>query len=179
VGLAGYDGFQEGLAVLAEYLAGGLNRARLRLLAGRVQAVKSILDGAGFVDTFRLVNLRLGFPKRTAYTITMRVHRAGGLTKDASYLRGLVEILEYLGDGGRLESLFIGKIAADHIPLIEELRLRQIVHAPPLQPRYLQFAQYPENMARIRAGLTVLDLLRGSKKTPDRRSSRPHEENKA
>ncbi len=36
VGLAGYDGFQEGLAVLAEYLVGGLSRFRMRVLAARV-----------------------------------------------------------------------------------------------------------------------------------------------
>lgn len=33
VGLAGYDGLQEGLAVLAEYLVGGLSRLRIRILA--------------------------------------------------------------------------------------------------------------------------------------------------
>ncbi len=37
-GLAGYDALQEGLAVLSEYLVGGLSRPRLRLLAGRVVA---------------------------------------------------------------------------------------------------------------------------------------------
>jgi hypothetical protein len=35
VGLAGYDGLQEGLAVLSEHLIGGLNLTRLRLLAPR------------------------------------------------------------------------------------------------------------------------------------------------
>ena len=33
-GLTGYDTLQEGLAVLSEYLVGGLSRPRLRLLGG-------------------------------------------------------------------------------------------------------------------------------------------------
>src|SRR5690606_13217513 len=40
-GLAGYDELQEGLAVLAEYLAGGMTAPRLRVLAARVLAVDS------------------------------------------------------------------------------------------------------------------------------------------
>ncbi|NIQ16470.1 MAG: DUF1704 domain-containing protein, partial [Candidatus Dadabacteria bacterium] len=39
IGLSGYEELQEGLAVLAEYLVGGLSKPRLRLLAGRVVAV--------------------------------------------------------------------------------------------------------------------------------------------
>ena len=39
VGLSGYDALQEGLAVLSEYLVGGLSEARMRTLAARVIAV--------------------------------------------------------------------------------------------------------------------------------------------
>ncbi len=159
VGLAGYDGLQEGLAVLAEHLAGGLTRPRVRLLAARVVAVKSLLDGAGFVDTFRLLTRRHGFARRTAYTITMRVYRGGGLTKDANYLRGVVEILAYLGGGGKIEPLLAGKIAADHIPLVEELRLRHILRSPPLRPRFLDFPLFTPKLARLRSGLSPLQLL--------------------
>ena len=62
-----------------------------------------------------------GFEPRTAYTITMRVFRGGGLTKDALYLQGLVEVLDYLGDGGEVEPLLIGKIAVEHVPIVREL----------------------------------------------------------
>ena len=44
-GLAGYDGLQEGLAVLSEYLVGGLSRPRMRLLAARVIAVEQLVQG--------------------------------------------------------------------------------------------------------------------------------------
>ena len=164
LGLAGYIGLQEGLAVLAEYLAGGLGRMRLRLLAARVLAVKSLLEGAGFIDTFRMLTRQFGFAQHAAYTITMRVYRGGGLTKDAGYLQGLVEILAYLGGGGEVEPLLAGRIAADHIPLIEELRLRQILRPPPLRPRYLDFPQYPQSIAHVRSGLTVIDLVKETKK---------------
>src|SRR5690606_7200826 len=45
-GLAGYEGVQEGLAVLAEYLVGGMTVGRLRLIAARVVACADMLDGA-------------------------------------------------------------------------------------------------------------------------------------
>ncbi|MGD9126513.1 MAG: DUF1704 domain-containing protein [Planctomycetia bacterium] len=160
LGLAGYDSLQEGLAVLAEYLVGGLNHTRLRLLAARVLAVKALIEGAGFVETFRDLVQQVGLGKRVAYTIAMRVHRAGGLTKDAVYLQGLVEILRYLKNGGRLEPLLVGKIAVDHLPFIEELQLRNILHPPPLQPHYLNHPYYNEKIVRICSGMSVLDLTR-------------------
>jgi uncharacterized protein (TIGR02421 family) len=162
VGLAGYDGLQEGLAVLAEFLAGGLTRPRARLLAARVMAVKSLLEGAQFVDTFRLLTRQYAFVQKTAYTIAMRVHRGGGLTKDANYLRGVVEILAYLESGGAIEPLLAGKIAADHIPLVEELRLRQILCAPPLRPRFLDYPQFESRLDSLRSGLTPLQLIEGT-----------------
>ena len=52
IGLPGYDETQEGLAVLAEYLTGGLDPRRLRVFAARVVAVGKMLDGAGFLEIF-------------------------------------------------------------------------------------------------------------------------------
>jgi uncharacterized protein (TIGR02421 family) len=159
VGLAGYDGLQEGLAVLAEYLVGGLSRFRIRVLAARVMAARQLLDGATFIETFRTLDRTFEFSQRTAYTITMRTYRGGGLTKDAVYLRGLVQILKYLGEGGDLEPLYIGKIASAHLPLIAELRLRRVIQPPALRPRYLEDPQAPQKIDRLRGGLTVLQLL--------------------
>ena len=68
----------------------------------------------------------------------MRTYRGGGLTKDAVYLRGLLQILKYLREGGELEPLYIGKIASAHLPLIAELRLRHVIKPPALRPRYLE-----------------------------------------
>ncbi len=160
-GLAGYDGLQEGLAVLSEYLVRGLSRPRLRLLAARVIAVHMLIDGASFVDTFHHLLQELQFSRRMAYTITMRVYRGGGLTKDAVYLRGLVQILDFLKTGEDLQPLLVGKIAADHIPLVRELIFREVLLPPPLCPRYLESPDAQERIKYLREGRTVLDLIGG------------------
>ena len=157
-GLAGYEAFQEGLAVLAEYVAGGLTRARLRLLAARVVAVRRLLDGASFIETFREMHRDYGLLRRTAFNLTMRVYRGGGLTKDAVYLRGLGEVLDYLGKGGALAPLFVGKIAADHVALVRELQWRRVLIPAPLQPRYLDLPENQTRLARARSGVSVLEL---------------------
>jgi uncharacterized protein (TIGR02421 family) len=159
VGLAGYDGLQEGLAVLAEYLVGGLSPNRMRVLAARVVAAHHLLERAPFVDTFRVLNRNLVFAQRTAYTITMRVYRGGGLTKDAVYLRGVLQILRYLREGGELEPLFLGKVASAHLPLIAELSARGIIKPPTLRPRYLERPDAQERLDRLRVGLKPLDLV--------------------
>jgi uncharacterized protein (TIGR02421 family) len=120
-GFAGYEALQEGLAVLAEYLVGGLTPGRLRLIASRVVAVQRLLEGASFVDTFRELNHELGLGPQAAFVVCMRVYRSGGLTKDAIYLRGLEDVLRYLARAGQLELLFVGKIAIRHLPLVREL----------------------------------------------------------
>ena len=160
-GLAGYDALQEGLAVLSEYLVGGLSRPRLRLLAVRVIVVKQLIEGVSFVDTFRFLEGDYHFPRRSAYTVATRVYRGGGLTKDAVYLQGLVEILRYLERGGDMEPLLVGKIGADHIPLIRELRLRKVLDAPPLRPRYMDDPRTLQKMEQLRQGLSVPRLVEG------------------
>jgi uncharacterized protein (TIGR02421 family) len=159
VGLAGYDGFQEGLAVLAEYLVGGLSRSRVRVLAARVVGAHHMLNGASFIDTFRTLDRNYEFSQRTAYTVAMRLYRGGGLTKDAVYLRGLLQILRYLREGGELEPLFIGKVASAHLPMISELTMREIIKPPALRPRYLETASAQKKLVRLRSGLKVLELV--------------------
>ena len=162
-GLAGYEELQEGLAVFAEYLVGGLSRPRLRLLAARVLAVRRRIEGASFVDTFREIDRTYGFEQRTAFTLTMRIFRGGGLTKDLVYLRGLVSLLKYLKKGGELEPLFVGKIGTDHIPLVEELQLRRVLHPAPLLPRYLDMPQSRERLKIARNGLSIINLIERKK----------------
>ena len=159
-GLAGYDELQEGLAVLAEHLVGGLDASRLRLLAARVLAVRHLVNGASFIETFRLLNREHGFDQRTAFVITMRVFRGGGLTKDATYLRGLVRLVNYLKRGGAFEPLLVGKIAESHVPIVRELLWREVLRPPPLRPRYLDDPRFPERLQRLRDGATLFDLVK-------------------
>ena len=142
-GFADYDELQEGLAVLSEYLVGGLTAGRLRLLAARVVAAHSLTQGAEFIETFSELKVKHGFDFETAFDVTTRIHQGGGCTKDIIYLRGLVNLLEYLKNGGELEPLFVGKIAAKHVPIMEELRLRKVLRKVPMLPRYLKNKKCP------------------------------------
>jgi uncharacterized protein (TIGR02421 family) len=159
VGLPGYDELQEGLAVLAEYLVGGLSRPRMRLLAARVVAVHKMINGASFIDVYRDLTRTYEFPKRIAFSVTTRIFRGGGLTKDAVYLRGLIKILQYLQEGGRVEPLYAGKFAIEHLPLIEELQIRHILGPAPLRPTYLDDPTSLDRLDRIRQGATVMNLI--------------------
>lgn len=157
-GLAGYDPLQEGIAVLAEHLVGGLTRGRMRVLAGRVLGVRALLDGATFVETYRTLTRGYHFRPRAAFIITLRVHRGGGITKDAAYLRGLAALLEHLAAGGSLAPLLVGKLGASHIEIAQELVLRGVLDTPALRPRYLDD---PVAMERLEAcrGKDVLGLV--------------------
>ncbi|MAP54910.1 tyrosine/phenylalanine carboxypeptidase domain-containing protein [Altibacter sp.] len=157
-GFAGYDQLQEGLAVLAEYLVDGLTINRLRLLAGRVVAAHSLTRGASFIETFTLLHNTHNFPEKTAYYISMRVYRGGGLTKDAVYLSGLQHVLDYIQDGGRLETLYTGKFNTNHVPLVEELLHREVLQPPEL-PRFLERKSVQERIERIKKGIHITDLL--------------------
>ena len=158
-GLAGYEGTQEGLAVFAEHLVGGLTRARLRLIGARVVGCAAMLDGAGFVEVYRLLGREHGVDDDTAFSLTLRLFRAGGLAKDAIYLRGLLEILEHLGRGHALEPFWCGKIAAHHLPVMDELRARGLLAPPVHLPLFTEQPDAPSRLAAARDGLAPLDLI--------------------
>lgn len=159
-GLAGYEELQEGLAVLSEYLVGGLSTGRVRQLAARVVAVRKLVDRASFVETFDSLHGDHGFAKRSAYNITMRVYRGGGLTKDAVYLRGLIAILQYVQKGGDLRPLLVGKMAIKHIPIIKELQYRGVLKAAPITPRFMQDPRAIERLEQLRGSdVSVVDLV--------------------
>ena len=157
-GMAGYESLQEGLAVLAEYLVGGLSRARLRLLAGRVIAVQSIFQGADFIETFCVLHKQYNFSQATAFNIAMRVYRGGGYTKDAVYLRGLMNLLSYLEQGGELEMLLLGKISHEQLSFVKELQWRKVLTPAVLRPRYLDQPETQQRLARIHEGASILEL---------------------
>ena len=89
----------------------------------------------------------------------MRVHRGGGLTKDAVYLRGLVHLLSYLKEGNDLEPLLIGKIRQDYIPIVQELIYRNVLRPVPLKPRYLLDPTIKPKLEKLKEGISVFNLL--------------------
>jgi uncharacterized protein (TIGR02421 family) len=158
-GLADYDELQEGLAVFTEYLAGGLSPARMRTLAARVIAAHTVEQGATFVETFRVLVEEHGFTRGTAFDIAERVHQAGGFTRDLIYLRGLLHVLEFVRAGGDVAPLFIGKIAAKHIEILEELRARGFLRPAPLVPAILERASTAARLAAVRDGLRLINMI--------------------
>jgi hypothetical protein len=101
-------------------------------------------------------------PARTAWSIAIRVVVGGGSVKDAIYLRGITRILDAIAEGSRLDVLLVGKLALDHIPLVQDLLDREVLHAPWVRPRWLDVPGAQERLDRLRAGATVTDLYEGS-----------------
>jgi len=160
-GTPGYEDLQEGLAVLSEWFVGGLTAARFRTLAARVVAIHQMLRGNDFVATYQLLHERHGIPPHSAFMTTARAFRGGGFTKDAVYLRGLVELLEYLADGGSLAPLLVGKLRLTYVPMINELTERGILRPAPLTPRWYSddAANGHPKLKLLQGGMSVFDLL--------------------
>ncbi len=158
-GLPGYEQLQEGLAVFAEYLVGGLSFGRLRTLAARVIAVRRLTQGYTFAEVFNELHKDYKFGARSTFNTVMRVFRGGGLTKDAVYLRGLVEVLNYIGSGGDIETLFVGKMGPEHVSIIRELQWREVLRPAPLLPRYMTFPETAERLEKVKQNDSILDLI--------------------
>jgi uncharacterized protein (TIGR02421 family) len=147
-GLADHEETQEGLAVLAEHLAGGLSAGRLRQLAARVVAVHQMTQGAAFPEVHAAL-LSVDVPRVQAFTITTRVFRSGGLTKDAVYLRGLADLVAHLARGGDLDVLWLGKMPLSAAPLVGDLHRRGVLSDPLLRPRYLDDPAAQDRLAGL------------------------------
>ena len=154
VGMAAYEETQEGLAILAEFLVGGLTAFRMRQLAARVVAVDRMVSGHPFAEVHDCLR-DLGFAATSAFSTTMRAFRSGGFTKDAIYLRGLLDVLEHLARGGVLDSLWLGKFSLRDLPLIDDLCARDMLVPPKVVPRYLE---RPETAARLRRAAELIDI---------------------
>lgn len=173
LGLAGYEATQEGLAVLAEYLVGGLTPRRFRVLAARVLAVCAMLESASFVDVFEMLHEDHGFSPRDAFDVTVRVFRGGGLTKDALYLRGLCEVVEYLRQNGDLSALFAGKVPVTPSDDLRALRLRGLLLPPEVTPTWLGRRDVERRIERLRGGLSLFDMASHFDSPPDSKVEAP------
>jgi uncharacterized protein (TIGR02421 family) len=158
-GLSGYEGMQEGLAVFAEYLSGGMTPARLKLIAGRVVGCASMLDGATFAETYSVLVRDYNFSEPAAFNLVLRLYRGGGLAKDAIYLRGLLALLDHLENGGALEPFWMGKIAASHFKVMQELADRGLLRLPAIQPIFLHTGAGRERLERARSGMRPMDMI--------------------
>ena len=127
---------EEGLAVVNEERMGYIDHARTRIFAARVVAAVSAAT-----QPFATVYGELrdhGFGHNEAFAIVRRVKRGlsdtsrpGGYIKDHVYLWGRVLVEEFVLSGGDLSRLYVGKIALEHVPFVEDLGL--------LPPKYLPY----------------------------------------
>jgi hypothetical protein len=75
------------------------------------------------------------------------------------YLRGLLNLLEYLAEDRDLELLFYGKIAMDHLHLLEELRWRKVLQPIALTPRYLEDAEGQRRLEALKSNSSLQHIL--------------------
>lgn len=113
---------QEGLAVYSEFMSGCLTIERLKELAFRVIAVDSLHKGYTFSDTFHLLHNQHKLNRDKAFSITLRVHRGGGFTKDHLYLKGIRNIYKYANSGKDLGLLLTGKVSQEYVSTIKKLQ---------------------------------------------------------
>ncbi len=158
-GLAGYEALQEGLAVLAEFLAGALGGNRMRTLAGRVVAGAALINGADFRDMFRLLNTEYGFSEERAFNITSRMFQGGGFLKDIVYLKGLLQLRQYLMQDGELAPLLSGKFALEHLDTLGDLRERGLLQPPKIIPRYLRDAGHLHKLDEFNKGMSLYKMV--------------------
>jgi uncharacterized protein (TIGR02421 family) len=161
VGLAGYEETQEGVAVLAEHAVGGLTSERLALLAARVLVTRRRIEEASFADTVAELVEDHGFRPRAAFDVAIRVHRGGGLLKDAVYLRGLMRAIAHLREGGDLAPLLVGKVDLGDIDALVDLLDRGVLTPPRVLPRWaarLDVASLPEDATALASSLREAGL---------------------
>ena len=158
-GFADYDATQEGIAVLSEYLGGGLTGNRLRILAGRVVAGEDLMNGADFKSVFHHLYTDYGFGKERAFNITSRMFQGGGFLKDIIYLKGLVELRDYLGKDGDLKPLLAGKFALKHTDIINDLTQRELLNPPKIVPRYFDQPDFTTKIEAFKKGITLSKMI--------------------
>lgn len=109
---------QEGRALLLEQTAGFLDAARRRELALRHVAARSVEAGADFVATVRLL-LSRGAPLDLALRVAARVHRGGGLAREAVYLPALLRVEAAVARDRTIERVLrVGRVAVDAAPVL-------------------------------------------------------------
>ncbi|MDC2890717.1 DUF1704 domain-containing protein [Psychrosphaera sp. G1-22] len=89
--------------MFSEYCSGNLTLNRLKSLALRVIAVHLMLEQNNFLKTYQTLVNDYDLGQEQAFTITTRVYRGGGFTKDHLYLRGFIDIVTMAENGEPIE----------------------------------------------------------------------------
>lgn len=109
---------QEGRALWLERRAGFLDHGRRREIAWRHVAARSVEARADFVTTVRLLASR-GAPLGIAVRISARVHRGGGLAREAVYLPALLRVSAAMERDPDLDAVLrVGRVSVDAAPAL-------------------------------------------------------------
>jgi hypothetical protein len=109
---------QEGRALWLERAHGFLDHDRRREIALRHVAARSVEARADFVATVRLL-LGHGAPLDAALRIAARVHRGGGLAREAVYLPALLRVEDAVARDRALDRvLAVGRVSVDAAPAL-------------------------------------------------------------
>jgi uncharacterized protein (TIGR02421 family) len=147
---------QEGLALLNEYHAGVLDIERLRTIALRVVAVNKMIKDSEFLLTLEYLMEAFNLDKEAAFDLSIRVHRAGGFTKDFLYLSGFAEALR-LCDDKNFELLYCGKTSFEFFTTIEKMQNLALINPPTWVPERLHNRKH--NGDKLEALIQQLQLL--------------------
>jgi hypothetical protein len=109
---------QEGRALAIERARGFLDLRRRREIALRHVAARAVAQRAGFVETVALLE-RNDAPLRDALRIAARVHRGGGLAREAVYLPALLRVEDARRRDPAIDKvLAAGRISVDAAPAL-------------------------------------------------------------
>ena len=129
LGLTGNTHTQEGLALYSEYCSGSLTTQRLKTIALRVIAVQYMLEHGDFVKTYHALMNEFELEKDFTFTLTTRVYRGGGFTKDYLYLKGFRDIIN-LAKVNSIDNLLIGKTGLLDFEITNEIVERGMITKP-------------------------------------------------
>jgi uncharacterized protein (TIGR02421 family) len=129
LGLTGNTHTQEGIALYSEYCSGSLTTKRLKTIALRVIAVQYMLEHGDFSKTYHTLMNEFELDKNAAFTLTARVYRGGGFTKDYLYLKGFRDIVN-LAKEGSIDNLLIGKTGLLDFDIVSEIVERGMIAKP-------------------------------------------------
>lgn len=148
LGLTGNTHTQEGIALYSEYCSGSLTIQRLKTIALRVIAVKYMLEHNDFVKTYHTLLNEFSLDKELAFTLTTRVYRGGGFTKDYLYLTGFKDVLN-VAKQQSIDNLLVGKTGLLDFDIVSEMIERGMIDKP--IPLF--------NTAYATSGNSVLDFI--------------------
>jgi uncharacterized protein (TIGR02421 family) len=129
LGLTGNTHAQEGIALYSEYCSGSLTTTRLKIIALRVIAVQYMLEHGDFVKTYHALMNEFDLDKDFAFTLTARVYRGGGFTKDYLYLKGFRDVLN-IAKNGSIDNLLAGKTGLLDFNIVSEIVERGMIVKP-------------------------------------------------